>query len=208
MAHGDDKGIVMPPMIAPIQVVIIPIFGNVDDEKLVMDKVAVVKTQLDEKNIRYHVDAREGRPGFKYFEWERKGVPLRLEIGPKDVAKGSVVLVDRLTATKNFVPDVDLMSTIMSTLDTVQKELLARSVKFREDNTKEVTSYDAFKSTAKNSIGFIFAPLCVDPVCEEKIKEETGLSTRCVPLNQEAFSGKCVYCESGCERKVLFAKAY
>lgn len=208
MAHGDDKGIVLPPMIAPIQVVIIPIFGNTDDEKLVMDKVAIVKAQLDEKGIRYHVDAREGRPGFKYFEWERKGVPLRLEIGPKDVAKGSVVLVDRLTATKNFVADADFLSTTVSMLDTLQKELLARSVKFREDNTKEVSSYGEFKSVAENNVGFILAPLCADPKCEDVIKEETGLSTRCVPLNQEVFSGACVHCGKECDRKVLFAKAY
>jgi len=209
MSHSDDKGLVLPPKIAPIQVVIIPISGSEEDKSLVMEKVKKVKEELESAGVSLKVDDREGRPGFKYFEWERKGVPLRVEVGPKDIAKGGVVVVDRLQGEKTFVEDKDLSSFIQESLDKMQSLLLANSKKFREENTREVSDYVEFKNVISEKGGFIFAHLCLDKDCEEKIKEETNASTRCIPFEGGVGNkGKCIYCGKEAPNKVLFAKAY
>jgi prolyl-tRNA synthetase len=209
MSHSDDKGLVLPPKMAQIQVVIIPIFGNIDDKNLVMNRVDEIKKDLDKEGVKYKVDDREGRPGFKYFEWERKGVPLRLEIGPKDIANNSAVLVERLGGIKNIVSNSELINSIKDTLDSIQNTLFENSKKFRLDNTHEVTDYNAFKDVMENKKGFIFAHLCDNSECEDKIKEETQASTRCIPFEGGMNnSGKCIYCNKDTDRKVLFAKAY
>lgn len=209
MSHSDDKGLVLPPKIAPIQVVVIPIFGSEEDKSLVMEKVAKVKEELESAGISLKVDDREGRPGFKYFEWERKGVPLRVEVGPKDVANGSVVVVDRLQGEKTFVEDKDLSSFIQDSLDKMQNLLLANSKKFREENTREVSDYGEFKNVISEKGGFIFAHLCLDRDCEKKIKEDTNASTRCIPFEGGLGNkGTCIYCGKDAPNKVLFAKAY
>jgi len=209
MSHSDDKGLVLPPKIAPIQVVIIPISGSEEDKSLVMEKVKKVKEELESTGVSLKVDDREGRPGFKYFEWEGKGVPLRVEVGPKDIAKGGVVVVDRLQGEKTFVEDKDLSSFIQESLDKMQSLLLANSKKFREENTREVFDYVEFKNVISEKGGFIFAHLCLDKDCEEKIKEETNASTRCIPFEGGVGNkGKCIYCGKEAPNKVLFAKAY
>jgi len=209
MSHSDDKGLVLPPKIAPIQVVIIPISGSEEDKSLVMEKVKKVKEELESAGVSLKVDDREGRPGFKYFEWEGKGVPLRVEVGPKDIAKGGVVVVDRLQGEKTFVEDKDLSSFIQESLDKMQSLLLANSKKFREENTREVSDYVEFKNVISEKGGFIFAHLCLDKDCEEKIKEETNASTRCIPFEGGVGNkGKCIYCGKEAPNKVLFAKAY
>jgi prolyl-tRNA synthetase len=209
MSHSDDKGLVLPPKMAQFQVVIIPIAGNEDDKKVVMEKVGKVVADLDKEGISYKVDDREGRPGFKYFEWERKGVPLRMEIGPKDVANNSAVLVDRLEGKKEFIQDDVLIETVKNTLDRIQNTLFENSRKFRLDNTHEVADYEEFKSVVENKKGFVFAHLCLDPKCEESIKEETQASTRCMPFEGGlGNAGTCIYCKKDAPNKVLFAKAY
>ncbi len=209
MSHSDDKGLILPPKMAQFQVVIIPIFGNDDDKKIVMEKVEKVKADLDKEGVSYKVDDREGRPGFKYFEWERKGVPLRMEIGPKDVANNSAVLVDRINGKKEFTQDEVLIETVKSTLENVQNTLLENSKKFRTENTREVADYQEFKNTIEHKKGFVFAHLCLDPKCEEKIKEETQASSRCIPFEGGlGNAGKCIYCQGDAPNKVLFAKAY
>ncbi len=209
MAHSDDKGLVLPPKIAQYQVVIIPICGSDEEKKVVFEKVEKIKADLDKEGISYKVDDREGRPGFKFFEWERKGVPLRLEIGPKDVAKNSVVIVERLQGKKDFVEDINLISFIKSALEGMHKTLFENSKNFREGHTYEVSNYEEFKSTIENKIGFVYTHLCEDKTCEEKIKEETGASTRCIPLDGGSNNkGKCICCGKEANRKVLFGKAY
>lgn len=209
MSHSDDKGLILPPKMAQFQVVIIPIFGNDDDKKIVMEKVEKVKASLDKEGILYKIDDREGRPGFKYFEWERKGVPLRMEIGPKDVANNSAVLVGRIDGKKEFIQDDVLIETVKSTLENIQNTLLENSKKFRTENTHQVSDYEEFKSVIENKKGFVFTHLCLDPKCEEKIKEETQASTRCIPFEAGLGNvGKCVYCKNDAPNKVLFAKAY
>ncbi len=209
MSHSDDKGLVIPPNIAPIQVVIIPIYANTEDEKKVMEKVVKIKTDLEKENIRLKVDNREGRPGFKYFEWERKGVPLRIEIGPKDVVKNSSVVVDRLEGNKSFIEDNSITEFIKENLEKIQSKLLEKNKNFRLENTREVSTYQEFKNMIEEKPGFIFAHLCLNNNCEEIIKKETGFSTRCVPFDGGIGSlGKCIYCEKEGPNKVLFAKAY
>lgn len=209
MSHSDDKGLILPPKMAQFQVVIIPIFGNEDDKKVVMEKVDKIKIDLEKENISYKVDDREGRPGFKYFEWERKGVPLRIEIGPKDVVNNSVVLVERLNGKKEFIQDIDFVNSVKSTLENIQNTLFENSKNFRLSNTYDTSDYEDFKKVIENKKGFVFTHLCLNPECEEKIKEETQASTRCIPFDGGlGNTGICVYCKKEAPNKVLFAKAY
>lgn len=209
MSHSDDKGLVLPPNIAPIQVVIIPIFANESDKEIVMKKVSQVEKELESKNISFKTDNREGRPGFKYFEWERKGVPVRIEIGPKDVANNSQVVVDRLDARKEFVKDEVLVNFLENKLSTIQKTLLEKSQNFRSENTREVSNYEDFRKVIEDEVGFIHAYHCGEESCEEKIKEETNASTRCIPFDSvNDKNGVCIKCNAKARYKVLFAKAY
>lgn len=209
MSHSDDKGLVLPPMIAPIQIVIIPIWISDDEKKIVFEKLEEIKIELGAAQIRYKVDEREGRPGPKYFEWERKGVPLRLEIGPKDIQNQSVVIVERTSGKKDFVSNKEISSYINESLERIQKTLLEKSFNFRSENTREVSDYEEFKSIMNDKQGFIFTHLCLDKNCEEKIKEETSASTRCIPFDGGlGNAGKCIYCKNDAPNKVLFAKAY
>ncbi len=209
MSHSDDKGLVLPPKIAPLQIVIIPIWGNKEEKKVVFDEIEKIKAELETSQVTYKVDEREGRPGFKYFEWERKGVPLRIEIGPKDVQKKSVVIVERVSGKKEFVSNNEISSCVQQSLERIQKTLLENSRKFRLENTREVFDYEEFKKIMSEKEGFIFAHLCLDKNCEEKIKEETNASTRCIPFEDGLDNaGKCIYCRKDALNKVLFAKAY
>jgi prolyl-tRNA synthetase len=209
MSHSDDKGLVLPPKIAPLQVVIIPIWSNEDEKKDVFVEVQKIQTELEATGITYKVDEREGRPGFKYFEWERKGVPLRVEIGPKDIQKQSVVVVERVSGKKEFVSNKELSIHIQESLGRMQKTLLENSRKFRLENTREISDYEEFKKIMNAEQGFIFTHLCSDKNCEEKIKEETNASTRCIPFEDGLDNaGKCIYCKKDASNKVLFAKAY
>lgn len=209
MSHSDDKGLVLPPKIAPLQVVIIPIWSNEDEKKAVFTEVQKIKTALETTEVAYKVDEREGRPGFKYFEWERKGVPLRVEIGPKDIQKQSVVVVERVSGKKEFVSNKELSTYIQESLERMQKTLFENSRKFRLENTREVCDYEEFRKIMNEKQGFIFTHLCLDKNCEEKIKEETNASTRCIPFEDGLDNaGKCIYCKKDTSNKVLFAKAY
>lgn len=209
MSHSDDKGLVLPPRIALIQVVVIPIWSNDDEKKVVFAEVQKIKTELEAGGITFKTDEREGRPGPKYFEWERKGVPLRIEIGPKDVQKQSVVIVDRITGKKEFISNTKITSSVKESLEQIQKTLLENSRKFRLENTREVSDYEEFKKIMNEKKGFIFTHLCLDKNCEEKIKEETNASTRCIPFDGGLGDvGKCIFCKKDAQNKVLFAKAY
>jgi prolyl-tRNA synthetase len=209
MTHSDDKGLVLPPRIAPLQVVIIPIWSNDDEKKLVLVEVYKIKANLEAADIISKVDEREGRPGFKYFEWERKGVPLRIEVGPKDIQKQSVVIVERASGVKEFIANIDVASHVKKTLESIQKTLFENSRKLRLENTCEVSDYEDFKKTMAEKQGFIFTHLCLDKNCEEKIKEETNASSRCIPFDGGlGNAGKCIYCKKDAPNKVLFAKAY
>lgn len=208
MSHSDDKGLVLPPRIAPIQVVIIPIFVSEEDKINVMNKVAEIEKTLKENNIRLKIDKREGRPGFKYFEWERKGVPLRIEIGPKDIANKSVVAVDRISGNKEFIKEEELLNFVTNKLKDIQDKLFENSKNFRLENTRETDLYEEFKNLLESKKGFVYSYLCEDPKCEEKIKEETMATARCIPFDQDIKTGECIFCKKEGNKKVFFAKAY
>jgi prolyl-tRNA synthetase len=209
MTHGDDKGLVLPPRLAPIQVVIVPIYRQEQQQATVMQ----VATQLVQElsPLRVELDTREGlTPGFKFNDWELRGVPLRLEIGPKDIEKNQVVLARRDTGEKTSVPRGELLSNARRMLDNVQDTLFARAKKFREDNTFVVDSYDEFKqrTAGEGGAGFLMAHWCGKASCEKAIQEETRATLRVIPFDQDKEKGPCIYDGAESEGRVVFAKAY
>ena len=206
MIHGDDKGLVLPPEIAPIQVVIVPIIFE-DTKKEVLKKSNEVKEALQKEGVEIHLDDREEyTPGWKFNEWELKGVPLRVEIGPKDLQKDQMTLVRRDTGEKKAVKFDDLDS-IYKTLEDMQKNLLERAKKEVDSLIKEVKTREDFKKQVSNK-KMVLALWCEGKGCEEKIKEETTATSRVIPFDQKKIAGKCVYCGQKAERKAYFAKAY
>lgn len=208
MTHSDDKGLVLPPKIAPIQVVIVPVWASEEEGKATLEKSQEIAGKLRAKNISVKIDSREGRPGPKFFEWEKKGVPLRLEIGPKDLAKKSVVAVRRDTAEKVFVAEGDIETFVTDMLEKIQRNLFDRALEFRKNNTNEVNSWEEFKNILEEKGGFLMTHWCGSPECEAKIKEETKATTRCIPFDQPEEEGLCVYCGKKSSKRVIFARAY
>jgi prolyl-tRNA synthetase len=210
MVHGDDQGLILPPRLAPHQVVIVPIFKNDEEKNLVLETARKVRTELVAANVRTVLDEREGTsPGFKFNDWEMRGVPLRIEIGPKDVAKGSVVLARRDKPGKegkSFVAQSGLAEVVGRTLEEIQKALYERALNFRKANTVEPKDYQELKAAVEK--GFAYSFWCGSAQCEKNIKEETKATLRCIPLNQEKESGSCIYCGQPANEKACFAKAY
>jgi prolyl-tRNA synthetase len=210
MVHGDDQGLILPPRLAPHQVVIVPIFKSDEEKVLVLETARKLKAELVAANIRVILDERDGvSPGFKFNDWEMRGVPLRLEIGPKDVQKNSVVLARRDKPGKegkSFVPQAGLADAVTQTLESIQKALYEKALKFREANTANPKDYAEFKTAVEK--GFAFSFWCGDGQCEKSIKEETKATLRCIPLDQSADAGACIYCGKPSNRKAYFAKAY
>ncbi len=209
MTHGDDKGLLMPPRIAPTQMVIVPIFRKEDEQARVMELANRIKRDLDD--YRVELDAREGlTPGFKYNDWEMRGVPIRIEIGPKDVEKNQVVLVRRDTGEKKFVPIERLLPEVKQMLDHIHDTLFARAKKFQDENTFVVETYDEFKErmAGEGGAGFVLAHWCGDSQCEAEIQQETKATIRCIPFDQTKEKGKCLRCGEESEGRVVFAKAY
>ncbi len=207
MVHGDDRGLKLPPRVAPVQVIAIPIVSKKTQE-VVRQKVGELLGILED-DFRVELDDREGySPGWKYNEWEMKGVPLRLEIGPKDIEKNQVVLVRRDTGEKEFVPMDTLKEKISFLLADIQANMYAQAIKFRDDNTHFLEDYKCFKKTIAEKKGFIVSSWCGNSSCEEKIKEETKATIRCIPLEQEKKKGNCIYCQKPATCTVYFARAY
>jgi prolyl-tRNA synthetase len=210
MTHGDDAGLILPPRVAPYQVVIVPIPPRKGDwSEAVLPKAREVQAALRGAGIRVHLDDRDyQQPGFKYADWEMRGVPLRLEIGPKDIEKDQCVLVRRDTRDKAFVPRADLASHTRALLDQIQLDLLARARKFLAENTSRVKTYDEFKTVMAQKRGFLVAGWCGEADCEARIKEETRATVRVIPLEWEGAPGACVRCGKPSPRDVYFAQAY
>ncbi len=208
MTHADDKGMVMPPKIAPIQVVLVTIYAGDEEKELVLDKVKFLSDELKAKGIRVKIDARDERPGVKFFEWEKKGVPVRLEIGPKDVAKNQVVAVRRDDGSKEIIADSEVAGKMVELMETIQNNLFDSALKYRQDNTKEIDDYAKFKKQLEEKDIFTSSHWCGSAECEEKIKEETKATIRCIPLDQKKEKGKCLVCGKASDGRVIFAKAY
>jgi len=210
MVHGDDQGLILPPRLAPFQLVIVPIFKNDEEKAAVLDNAQKVRAELVDAGLRVKMDDREGlSPGFKFNDWEMRGVPLRLELGPKDVAKGSVVLARRDRPGregKSFVPQVGIAAAVAGKLEEIQKSLFDRALEFRRANTVEPADYEEFKKAVEK--GFALSWWCGSGTCEEEIKEETKATMRCIPIDQPGGSGHCVYCGQPAKEKGIFARAY
>ncbi len=210
MVHGDDQGLILPPRLAPYQIVIVPIFKTDEEKDTVFDNAQRLRKELADAGVRVKMDEREGvSPGFKFNDWEMRGVPLRLELGPKDVAKGSVVLARRDRPGKegkSFSPQEGIAAAVKQTLDAIQQSLYDRALEFRKANTAEPASYAQFKSAVDK--GFALTWWCGSGDCEARIKEETKATMRCIPLDQPGGSGVCVYCGQFAVEKAVFARAY
>ena len=210
MAHGDDQGLVLPPRLAPTQLVIVPIVpkNREDDKQAVMQAVDAICETLG--SVRYHVDDRqEQSPGRRFNEWELKGVPLRIEIGPRDLSNQQVVLARRDILGKEgktFVPIANAAEVVTQMLDTIQADMLKRATEFRDANTFEPTTYAAFKEVIEN--GFARAHWCGDEACEDKAREETQATIRCIPIEQPGGGGECIVCGKPAEDITIFARAY
>jgi prolyl-tRNA synthetase len=210
MVHGDDQGLILPPRLAPFQVVMVPIFKTDEEKQAVLETARQLVKELAEAGIRVKLDEREGMtPGFKFNDWEMRGVPLRVEIGPKDVAKGSVVLARRDRpgrAGKSFAEQAGLSRAAAEMLVDIQQSLYDRALAFREAHTREVDDYNEFKAAIES--GFASAHWCGSRACEAQIKEQTRATIRCIPLAQSGEPGKCIFCGAVSHEKVIFARAY
>lgn len=210
MAHGDDSGLKIPPGIAPFQVVVIPISIG-DWKEKVLPEARNIAEDLTKKGVRVKLDEREEfTPGWKFSEWEMRGVPLRIEIGPKDIEKKQVVSVRRDTGKKEALPQAALGKKIPEILADIQNNMFEMALKLQKENTHEVNDYDEFKSVMEAKRGFIKSLWCGDSACEEKIKDDTMATIRVIPLEQEKKKsrGKCICCQKPSEYLAYFARAY
>ena len=207
MSHSDDKGLVLPPKIAPIQVVIVPIIPKEWDKQLVMEESQTVFSNLNLVGVSVKLDDRDMRPGEKFYEWEKKGIPLRIEIGPKDLASNTVVVVRRDTGEKKAVSLPDLNSAVLSILELIQNNLFEQAKNRLTENTVSVGTWEEFiKAIEENK--FVIAHFSGDTTVEAQIKEETGATVRCIPLDQVEEQGLCIKSGKPSKGRVIFAKSY
>jgi prolyl-tRNA synthetase len=208
MTHGDDRGLVMPPRVAPVQVAVVPIFRDADGRERVSAFIDSWRRELTAAGIRVRVDWSPDRPGEKFNRWELKGVPLRLEVGPRDVEAGQVVLVDRLGSEKRPVAAAGLAGRLQDELRSFQESLLGRARRFMEEHTTEVSTLAELVEHFREGTGFVWAPWCGGAECEARVKEETGGATTRNYDPDEKPSGRCLVCDRPATRRVVFAKAY
>lgn len=205
MVHGDDSGLVLPPRIAPTQVMVIPIQQRKEG---VLEKAAELEAALKAAGIRVKTDATDKSPGWKFSEQEMRGIPLRVEIGPKDIEQNQAVIVRRDTREKTVVSLDELAVKTQELLDTMQADMLARARAHVEESTYEAATYDEFKDIAANKPGFIKMMWCGDLDCELKIKEDAGVTSRCMPFDQKVISDVCPVCGKLAKKMVYWGKAY
>ncbi|MEI6880011.1 MAG: proline--tRNA ligase [Bacteroidota bacterium] len=209
MSHSDDEGLVLPPKLAPIQVVIVPIFRKEEEKIAVLEKAREYVKALKLKGISVKLDEREGQsPGFKFAEYELKGVPVRIAIGPRDVQNRTVEVARRDTKEKQVMAEVDLAHKIEHLLTQIQQNIYQKALDFRAENITTVNTWEEFKHFLENKPGFILAHWDGTSETETKIKEETKATIRCIPLDSELEEGKCIFTGNPSKQRVLFAKAY
>jgi prolyl-tRNA synthetase len=208
MVHGDDSGLIVPPNVAPLHAVIVPIPAKTEeDERAVREAVERIEAVL-KPQYRFKTDWSDKTPGWKFNEWELRGVPVRIEVGPRDVKNGVATVVRRDNRAKQQVAEAALVATLAETLADIQRSLYERALKFREENTHIVDSMDQFVQIMHGSRGFLRARWCGNPACEAAIKEQTGATIRCLPLGEPNDPGACVHCGDPSERRALFARSY
>ena len=207
LAHGDDKGLRLPPRIAPIQLVIIPIVKNEEEENQLRNYLGPITAALKKLKIRVYEDWTNNSPGFKFNEWEMKGVPLRMEVGPRDIKEQKVVLVRRDEKDKLFIPKDDVFDNVQRLLDNIQLKLITQARDFRDKNTHIVKDYDDFKSIISRG-GFVRCGWDGNPETEAKIKQDTKATIRCIPFDEDPIELTCVLTGQKAKHEVIFAKAY
>src|ERR1035437_881323 len=208
MANSDDEGLVLPPMLAPIQVVIIPIYKKEEELTMISEKVLQIKKELEAKGITVNVDSSDNRsPRWKFAEYEFKGVPVRIALGPRDMQNGTVEVVRRDTREKMILQQTDLVNKVEHLLENIQSNLYQKALSFREQSTINVNTYDEFKKAIEKG-GFVYAHWDGTSETEEKIKEETKATIRCIPMDGKSENGKCILTGNPSERRVVFAQAY
>jgi prolyl-tRNA synthetase len=208
MAHSDDDGLVLPPKLAPIQVVIVPIYKTGELDAL-LERIRPIQQGLIARGIAVKVDSRDTeRPGFKFAEWEMKGVPVRLAIGARDLDNGTVEVARRDTKEKMSLPLADIVASVDQLLNDIQLNIYAKAKKFRETHTTRVDSYDEFKRVLDNEAGFVLAHYDGTSETEERIKDETKATVRCLALNEPDEDGVCMVTGKPSTRRAYFARAY
>lgn len=205
MTHGDDNGLVLPPRIAPIQAIVIPVAQH---KAGVLDAAAALRDRLQAAGVRAKMDDSDNSPGWKYAEYEMKGVPLRVEIGPKDLEKEQCVIARRDTGEKVFVPLAELEETVKRLLDAVHDNMYAMALKNREENTFDITSPAEAKAVVSGKGGFLRSKWCGSLECELAMKEQAGVSSRCMPLEQSGTEGVCPVCGKKCATDIYWGVAY
>ena len=209
MTHSDDEGLVLPPRLAPIQVVIIPIFRKDDEKTLVMEHAEMIKKKMLAKNISVKLDTRDHlSPGFKYADHELKGVPIRIAIGPRDIQNGTVEVARRDTKEKQVMSVVDIDNKVEHLLEAIQNNIYQKALDYRDEHITHVNSWEEFKDVLETKGGFISAHWDGSNETEIKIKEETKATIRCIPLDNKSENGNCVYSGKQSNQRVLFARAY
>ena len=209
MTHSDDNGLVLPPKLAPYQVVIVPIYKGDEQLQQISEEAVKIKRNLEKIGISVKYDNRDThKPGWKFSEYEFKGVPLRIAIGPRDLENGTVELARRDTLEKETVNTSDLSNKIANLLEKIQETLLLKAQAYRDDNTHHAKDWNHFKELISKDAGFVYAHWDGTEETEQKIKEETKATIRCIPLNNKAEKGKCIYSDKPSSQKVIFAKAY
>ena len=209
MTHSDDNGLVLPPKLAPNQVVIIPIFKSDKELNLVLNYIKPLLNQLKKENISFLVDQRDSyKPGYKFNEYEIKGVPIRLVIGPKDVGNSSVEIFRRDKMEKETLGINEAKSKVLELIDDIQQNIYNKALNFRDNNIRAIDDYNEFKKIIKNNGGFVSAHWDGTQESEEKIKKETKATIRCIPFEDSPVKGKCIISGKPSKQRVLFAKAY
>jgi len=210
MVHGDEQGLRMPPVVAPIQVVVVPIYRGDDEKSLVLASVAQLTAELKDAGVRVHLDQREEyTPGWKFNDWEMRGVPLRIEVGPREVAEGKLTCARRDAPRgkgKSAVLRTEVTKEVGRLLAEIQQSLYDQALAFRDSNVKEPSDYEELKEIVQD--GWAYTWWCGGTQCEQKIQEETTATSRCIPLEQEGGEGPCIYCGERSTERVYFARAY
>jgi prolyl-tRNA synthetase len=205
MVHGDDSGLVLPPRIAPTQVMVVPIQQK---KAGILDKAAEIRDALKTAGIRTKMDDTDKSPGYKFAEAEIRGIPLRVEIGPRDLENGNCVIVRRDTREKTVCAIEDVTKVAAEIMNQMHDDMLARAKEHLETHITDAHDYDEFKDAIENKPGFVRAMWCGDVACEEKIKADTTATSRCMPFEQEEISKVCVCCGKPAKKLVFWGKAY
>jgi prolyl-tRNA synthetase len=209
MVHGDDRGLIMPPKVAPLQVVIVPIPFKGLEAEAIAAKTKEIAATLKAKGVSVFLDNRnEYTPGWKFHQWELKGVPIRIELGPRDLKAGQVVMVRRDTSQKTPVKEADISATVEKLLQEIQDNMFAKAKAILQDKTTSVQTYEEFKKVLEEKGGFLKAAWCGNPECEAKVKDETGATIRIRPFQTEKPTTNCIVCAEKAKENVYFARSY